>query len=96
MRMEETIDDLIAKIRKFSTAQNKERKVYMWRIGGRGGRGSNKFNFVSQNTEEELKRTIFRYKKETEVFYLRYHVDSDDKRQSSATEKLEDDDAEDV
>ena len=70
--MEATIGDLIAKIKQFSTPLNKQRTVHLWRVGGRGGRGSNKLTYVRQKTEDDKLKEIFCFKKETQVFYLRF------------------------
>ena len=81
MKTKSTISDLIEKVNKFTTIQpgdqtpnqqSQQGQVLLWRVNCRGGRGPNKFVFVEQNTEEQKQTQLFRPKKDTEVFYLRF------------------------
>ena len=83
MKMGSTIGDLIAKTKQFTASYGDEKKILLWRIAGRGGRGSNKFFYVPQETEDELKRELFRAKKETEVFYVRFSTAQDEIEQAN-------------
>ena len=83
MKMSSTIGDLVKKIQQFTASYSDQRKIFLWRIAGRGGRGSNKFHYVRQETDDDLKRELFRIKKETEVLYVRFSTAQDKTEQSN-------------
>jgi len=66
--MSSKIQDLVTKIREFTGIPTK--RLLLWRVTSRGGRSSNKFEMVSDNTQAQSQK-LFRPKKESEVIYVR-------------------------
>jgi len=67
MKMNSTIQDLIAKIRQYTRVAAGQ-KIFLWRLGITRAR-ANSFSFVSESDVQS--QNLFRPKRDIEVFYLR-------------------------
>ena len=77
MKMRSKISDLIRKVQQFTNSYNDPTlDIYLFRVTSRGGRGPNKFLYLPPGDSED---NLFRGKKETEVFYIRFASSGEEK-----------------